>query len=191
MVFEVFIIISYALIGAGIKYIDQAYDINIFSKNKSKLLAPFIGILMAYLIMIDNWNALILLSIVIAVAITRKIDNIAFTLGILSLIGTLLLFGNFLKINWSIFAVLLLSGIIDEIGNDLSDKNKLKGMFNHFFAYRFMMKVAVFILFIINILPLIYLIAFWVFDLAYTFVEVYSFKILKKKINIQLNRNEI
>ena len=75
------IILSYGLLGAGIKYIDQAYDLGVFSKKKANLVAIPSGILMASLIISDPPSATIFFSIFVVVAVTRKIDNPAFYMG--------------------------------------------------------------------------------------------------------------
>jgi len=112
---ELFIASSYLLLGAGIKYIDQAYDIGVFSKHKANFVAILCGILMAYLVVTDSTSAMIFLAMVISLAITRKIDNIAFYIGTALILIIPVIFNGILKIQWFPFGILVLSGIVDEI----------------------------------------------------------------------------
>jgi hypothetical protein len=187
-----YIIAGYALLGAGIKYIDQAYDLGVFSKPKANLVAVLCGILMAYLIVTDPPSTAIFLAIVLSLAITRKIDNIAFYIGTVLVILLPVFFDGVINIPWIPFGVLVLSGITDELGNDWADKRTNKRLvdfslgngtkFKHkfaekFFLHRFSMKFAVTFLVLFSFFELTYFFAFIAFDLMYLIVEVYSFSI--------------
>ena len=76
------IILSYGLLGAGMKYADQAYDLGVFSKTKANIFAIPGAALMAYLIISDPPSATIFFSIFVVVAVTRKIDNPAFYMAL-------------------------------------------------------------------------------------------------------------
>ena len=79
---------------------------------------------MAYLIISDPPSATIFFSIFVVVAVTRKIDNPAFYMGTGILLLLPIIFHGIMKIEWIPFGILILSGIIDEIGNDWADKRK-------------------------------------------------------------------
>ena len=72
---------GYGLLGGGIKYIDQAHDVGVYSKKVALVFALLCGALMSFLIATDTFSALILTSIVVGVTFTKKIDNYAFMLG--------------------------------------------------------------------------------------------------------------
>jgi len=193
MLNELFILISYALLGAGIKYIDQAYDIDVFSRDKANFIAVPTAGLMAYLIIFDPPSATIFFSILLIVAITKKIDNIAFYIGTGILLFLPLVFHDILQIAWLPFGILIFSGILDEIGNDWADKRRKKKRLNNprknmdnstlknlgekFFLHRFVMKIAVFVLTLFGLFQYIYLFAFLLFDIMYLLMEQYSFSI--------------
>lgn len=193
---SIFIVVPYALIGAGIKYIDQAFDIGVFNKKIAIFLSIPVGIIMATLMILDPSSATIFFAIVLSVAIGRKIDTIAFKIGVFILILFPIIFQNWISIQWLPFGILVLSGILDEWGNDTADRmnrQKLlaeaKGdsikttwtqlIFYIFFENRFMMKVAIIVLTILGYLRLIYLIAFFAFDISYMLIERYS---ISKKV---------
>ena len=193
MLNELFILISYALLGAGIKYIDQAYDIDVFSKIKANFIAVPTAGLMAYLIIFDPPSTTIFFSILLIVAITKKIDNIAFYIGTGILLFLPIIFHDVLQIAWLPFGILIFSGILDEIGNDWADKRRKKKRFNNprnnmdnstlknfgenFFLHRFVMKIAVLVLTLFGLFQYIYFFAFILFDIMYILVEQYSFSI--------------
>jgi len=179
---SIFLVATYAFIGGGIKYIDQAYDIGIFDKKIALLLAVITGILMGSLIATDQYSAIIFLGIVLSVAITRKIDSPAFYLGVLIVLAAplayLFLFQK-VNLNWLPFVIIVISGIIDEIGNDMADVKKISGVIQKFFAYRFSMKIAVLLLALFAFLPILYLVAFLAFDVSYALIDSYSLRELQ------------
>lgn len=200
------LILGYALLGVGLKYIDQAYDVGVFNKKIAKLVAIPCGILMASLIIFDSSSAIILMAMLIGLALTRKIDNIAFYIGTGIVILLPIIFHDTLKIEWLPFGILILAGIIDELGNDWADRRVLKRLIKHttqkneknkkftyklgekFFLNRFMMKIAVFFLALFNFFAWIYFIAFLLFDTMYLLVEQYSFRLKTYSIGKKMSK---
>jgi hypothetical protein len=186
--YDLLIISSYALLGAGIKYIDQAYDQKTFSKKKANLAAILCGLLMAYLVTTDPPSTAIFLAMITALLLTKKIDNPAFYIGMAIVIALPLLYGNLMKISLLSFGFLTLSGILDEAGNDWTDKRINKRDFGiyanndppHYtlmeiiFEYRLVMKGAVLALAAATIIPWTYFFAFMAFDLSYLSIDLYS-----------------
>ena len=78
-----FFLLSYPILGAGIKYIDDAFDEETFNKKIAIAIAPILGMLWAYTMLIDQVSATILLAILCAVIIKGKIDNYAYLVGLL------------------------------------------------------------------------------------------------------------
>jgi hypothetical protein len=70
-----FFLLSYSILGAGIKYIDSAFDEKIFNKKLAMILAPFLGGLWAYTMFINPFSATILLFILL-ILFKKKIDII-------------------------------------------------------------------------------------------------------------------
>ncbi len=198
---EILILAGYALLGAGIKYIDQAYDLGIFSKRTANIIAIFSGLLMGSLIISDTTSATIFLGMFIALAVTHKIDNIAFYIGTAIILLMPFLFYNIMKIEWLPFGIIIFSGISDEVGNTWADKrvkikfvkeaigkiypkDKFQYRFaERFFMHRFAMKVAILFLAVLGLFSYLYFFAFLLFDLMYLLVEKYSFSIKIYNIN--------
>lgn len=182
-----FYLLSYPILGAGLKYIDDAFDEKIFNKKFALLLAPILGLLWAYTMFIDQFSATILLAIIIGVFCRGKIDNLGHYIGLAIIIGIIALLGiNFLFLPLIILAV---AAFLDEVGNDIIDynkgnidKNKIsQKIFIYFFDQRWVTKIAVLYLIFIGIFPLFFFLALLLFDGAYLVVRMYSRSISKSK----------
>lgn len=173
----ILLLVSYSLLGASIKYIDQAYDENHYNKKVGIVLAILSGILIGYLVGTDMNSAVILIAVVIGVAATKKIDNQAFSIGTLLILISLSVYGatiGFLKIDIGALVLLTITAIVDEVGNDAYDNKKIKGLIGKFFEQRCAMKLGILLLVIAGKIPLIYLFAFLLFDISYTLVDIES-----------------
>jgi len=168
------ILAGYALLGAGIKYIDEAYDEHVFSKKIANVVAVLCIFIMGYLMLTDAPSMMIFLGMIIALILAKKIDNPAFYMGSAGVIPIPLIFNTSLNIELLPFLALMLTGIMDEKGNDMADAKKIKGVIRKFFKYRCAMKVGVLGLCVSGIFGFIYFIAFLMFDLMYYAVRVYS-----------------
>ena len=180
-----FFLLSYPILGAGIKFIDEAFDEKTFSKKIALILAPILGVLWAYTMLIDAVSATILLAILCAVFFKGKIDNYAHLAGLLVILGIIFLAGvEFLILP---LIVLALSALLDEVGNDYIDKKKYlssnrfyKKFAGYFFDQRWLTKVAILGIAIIGVFPLYFFLAMVLFDGAYLIVRSYGYKSRQK-----------
>ncbi len=175
-----FFLVSFSILGGGIKYIDDAFDEMTFNKDYAVLVAPVLGVLWAYTSLVNGAAGTILLAILISVFLTGKIDNRAHQIGLVTIIALLVLAG--FDVMWLSLIVLVLVGFIDEKGNDVMDKKAKSFTFNgtiknfmiYFFRYRCAMKIAVVTLAVLGVVPIYILGAFLIFDLAYHIVSKIS-----------------
>lgn len=184
---SLFMLTSFFLLGAGIKYVDDAFDERTFNKKIAIILAPLLGILWAFTMAIDSIAATLLLAILLAVLFKGKIDNMAHIAGFLSII-VLLFFLNVFSFLLVPLVFITLAGIIDEIGNDFADK---KGRFSSyyyfnlfwlkFFEYRITMKLAVLAFALLGYYPLFYFVAFFLFDLGYHLLTIRSTQLTRMR----------
>jgi hypothetical protein len=179
-----FFFLSYIILGGGIKYIDAAFDEKVFNKRNAIIISPFLGLLWAYTMLINEISASILLAVLIAVLIKGKIDNMAHLLGLI----TIIIFGIFiiLFIDGNGFMLLPLifltsAGIIDEVGNDIIDYNRFKKNVKfrykfliYFFGRRYLMKTAIIYIALLGVFPLYFVLAFIFFDESYILMDLYS-----------------
>ncbi len=169
------LIAGFAFIGGSLRFIDLAFDNNRFDKRLAIALAIPAGLITGYFISSDVSAATILLAIVVASLFAGKVDNIAFQLGALALLASVAAFFPGIPalataIISPAFVALVVTGIIDEWGNDLADEGRLKGLAKEFFVNRMAMKIAAVALFVAGVFQPIYLIAFLAFDIAYPLV---------------------
>ncbi len=168
---QIAIILAFAIIGAGLKYIDDAFDEDKFSKKKAILIAPIIVLIWICLSLFDSVSATILFSILFAVLLTGKIDNLIFKVSTIALISLLFL-TQMLNLLWIPLVILILMGVADEKGNDYVDNHATLKLVEFFFSYRFCMKVGLLSLCILTLLPWLYLFAFLAHDGAYESVRL-------------------
>jgi hypothetical protein len=181
-------LLYFGLLGAGIKYIDSAYDDKIFNKKIALGLAPFLGLLWAYTMLINPVAATILLAVIIGVLFKGKIDNIAHLAGLGVIFAIILIAGVQLMILPLIF--LAAAALLDEVGNDFVDKRKKRlntKKISHrfivsFFDQRWVLKVAIIVLGIMGVIPIVFFLAMVSFDYSYLGVRFYS----KARQNIKL-----
>ena len=183
-----FLLASYPILGAGLKYIDEAFDVQIFSKKIAYLIAPLLGILWAYSMIVDAASATILLAILLGVLLKGKIDNYAHLAGLLSIFGIVLLAGVQLLILPLI--VLTLSALFDEVGNDLIEKKHYlenggigRRFVGYFFDQRWLTKVAILALAVVGMIPYLFFVALFLFDAAYLGVRWYSQAIQRRSLS--------
>ena len=174
-----FFLLSYSILGAGIKFIDAAYDEKTFSKKLALLLAPFLGGLWAYTMFISPFSATILLSILLGVILKGKIDNIAHFSGVIIIIPVILILGIELLIIPLLF--LAAAALLDELGNDCVEdsydtvsRNPMSRFFVYFFDHRWLLKIAVLFLSVIGMIPIHFFFAMIFFDYSYLTVRYIS-----------------
>ena len=169
-----FIIVSFATIGFGLKYIDDAFDEDRFSKTTAKLFAPILVLLWISVSLLDSFSATVLFAILIAVMLSGKVDNRVFKLSAIALIAVVVL-TQYDRFSWLPLVVLTVMGVTDEKGNDYVDAHETGAIREFFFAHRCGMKVGVLSLCIVSFLPWLYLAAFLVFDTAYELVGLLDY----------------
>ncbi len=175
-----FALLSYPILGAGVKYIDDAFDEKIFNRTLAFLVAPILGVLWAYTMLVDPVSATILLAILCGVLLKGKIDNYAHLLGFAIILVIIILTGVHLLFLPLIF--LATAAFLDEVGNDLIDQNNTyidRNKASHrflvyFFDQRWVMKLAVLCIVFMGVVPIYFFFALLLFDAAYLLVRWYG-----------------
>ena len=184
-------LIYFSILGAGIKYIDAAYDEKTFNKKIAVCIAPFLGLLWAFTMLINPVAATILLAVVFGVVLKGKIDNVAHFMGLIVIIAIIFFAGVQLMIIPLMF--LSIAAFLDEFGNDYVDSSKknLKSvkfyhkLINTFFDQRWTLKLAILILSITGIISIVFFFAMIAFDYAYLGVRLYSDTKQKSKLTYE------
>ncbi|NLI74370.1 MAG: hypothetical protein GX369_06340 [Euryarchaeota archaeon] len=175
-IYSLFVPVSLLIIGALVKYGDQAFDSDAYCKKTAIYLALPTGVWLGALIMLDESIAVIFIGMLLALLVARKYDNVAFRLAFavaitLSLAALLIIHGNISLIGIAVtFILALLDEKIDALPAD-DDYNTLAIIMRQ----RPLLKIGVFVLCITGVLPsFIYLFAFLSFDFGYSMVDVAS-----------------
>jgi hypothetical protein len=174
-----FFFVAFAVLGAGLKYIDDAFDEKVFNKKIAYAIAPLLGILWAYTMIIDAFAATILLAILLGVLLKGKIDNIAHVIGLVVIIGVTVVAG--VQLLFVPLIVLAAAALFDEVGNDRVDKSRFlvggkrwQRFVIGFFDQRWVAKVAILGLVVVSVLPWFFFVAMLLFDGAYLGVRWFS-----------------
>ena len=175
-----FFLIAYPILGAGLKYIDDAFDELTFNKKIAIVLAPLLGILWAYAMILDSVSATILLAVLLGVFFKGKIDNYAHAIGLLVIVVILIAAG--VQLLFLPLIVLIAAAVLDEAGNDVVDYNKNNfntANFFHkgiiaFFDQRWVTKLAILYITLLGVFPWYFFLAMLLFDGAYLVVRMYS-----------------
>lgn len=173
------IVVPLSFLGLGmlIKYGDQAFDENSYSKRKTILLAIPGGLWMGLLMAFDAGSATIFMGILLSLLLAGKYDNIAFQLGFgtaLAIgVGSLLL--GFSTISVLGAAIVLALSFLDEKVNDLPGVDRANRWWEVLFHHRSFLKIGVLALCLLGLLPsLLYFFAFLAFDFGYIAIEAFS-----------------
>ena len=178
-----FILLSYTLLGMGLKYVDAAFDDKTMSIRNAVMISPLIGALWIFTMIVDEPSGALLSSIILGVLLRGKIDNIAHSIGLFIIVFVALLVG--LKVNFLLLLFLTTCAYIDEVGNDIVDrlrknKNFRYVLLRYFFGKRWLLKVGVLYLALVQVFPLYPLVALILFDEAYLLMDDYSKARLKR-----------
>lgn len=162
------------------KYIDDAFDEKIFSKKFALVLAPLLGALWVYTMVMDQFSATILLSILLGVALRGKIDNHAHIIGTAVIIAVIPLSG----IDFMLLPLLFLTAaaFLDELGNDVVDyipsdnPTLLRRTVDYMFHQRWLTKIGILFVVLLGLFPMYFFLAILLFDIAYFSVRIYGKK---------------
>lgn len=178
--YEISLIVMYGIIGGGLKYIDEIYDTKNFKFKHVRILSTIIGLLMGYVMAIDINSFIILLSVIISVGIAGKIDNEAFkwvaSLALIPPVFSTIFMHNISIILTLPLLLLSISGICDEYLDEIGDKNGYSLL-----TLRPLMKIMIIMLWVLGFFEIVYVFAFFSFDIFYSIIGIYSHKKGKKK----------
>jgi len=165
------LLLTYFVLGSGVKYVDAAHDDKTFSTKYSLPLAILLGLLAGAAMIWDQPTLIIFLSLIVGVTITGKLDILPFQ--ILTAIAVLLpifYYGTSFPLtpnDWHLVLLISFGATIDEIGNDLADANILKRKLRVFFLYRGYLKLLIGTVAVLHYLNYPYVLAFLSFDVGY------------------------
>jgi hypothetical protein len=168
------IVVLYAFLGAAIKFIDQAYDEERYSRKLANVIAIVAGITMGGLMALDSpFSTAFYGAMILSLVLARKIDNRAFLAGTLIAALTLLVL-------WPVtgpvvllapLVIFILAGFLDEVVDDLAQKAQAPKMVRWVMLYRPLSDVALVAMMLLGWFPWYYLVPYFAFTFAYLAME--------------------
>jgi len=174
---DILIAFSFVTLGMLIKYGDEAFDVNVFSKRKTLALVLPGALLMGGLIIADVSSGVIFTGLLLALLMAGKYDNSAFRIGFIvafsiAIVAYLLSPQTFHPVG---VAVVFAAALADEHFSDFADRKENPTLFDRVLQERPFLKIAVFALCAVGILSsFLYFFAFLGFDFGYSLVERYG-----------------
>lgn len=163
----------FALLGAGLKTIDDIYDMGVLNRRVAYILAPPLIGIWVYLSHYNVGFATILGAIILSSLIAGKLDNgvFKFSAAIILLIG--------LAWGWGVSAFpllfLMVLGVLDEFLDGYGESHReLRG--GVLLKHRLGMKGGVILLYILSVVEVVHVLALLFFDLAYDIVSATTLK---------------
>jgi hypothetical protein len=168
------LVVLYAFLGAAIKFIDQAYDEERYSRKVANLMAVVAGVTMGGLMAFDSpFSTAFFGAMILSLVLARKIDNRAFLAGTLTAALTLLVL-------WPVtgpevllvpLVIFILAGFLDEVVDDLAQKARAPKMVRWVMLYRPLSDVALVAMMLLGWFPWYYLVPYFAFTFAYLAME--------------------
>ncbi|MBN2231111.1 MAG: hypothetical protein JW779_16120 [Candidatus Thorarchaeota archaeon] len=161
--------LSYFMAGLSLKTGDDLLD-EYEQPNLSWIPLALSGLLFGVIMTVSEWDLVLMVSIIIGVIISGKVNRHQYVIGFALIFITVLWLGIppiTGILDWvTILMTLFLAAVLDERGNDWADRNVSPRAYT-FFKYRFTLKTSILLLSIPWPLLLPTAIGLWIFDLGY------------------------
>jgi hypothetical protein len=165
-------------LGILVKLTDFIVDEKIDVKYIDNLLGFFYGLLAAFIVLNAQIFSSMFFAVIIAVAITKKIDKVPHIVGALTFFIIISLFG-LTKIDIIQIIIFIFAAVLDEIASSISGKKS--GVLAKFFSFRPFLEISVFLFSIITGLWILFFGVF-IFDTGYNISRFLLNRIYKLKV---------
>jgi len=160
---------TFLLAGLSLKIGDDLLD-ELDKPDLSWVPLALAGILFGFIMTVSEWDLALMVSILIGVIVSGKVNRLQFVVGFVLIFVVVLLVGIPPIISWldwlTLVIMMFLAAVLDERGNDWADREASPKAYK-FFEYRFTMKVSVILISLIWPLLLPAAVGLWFFDLGY------------------------
>lgn len=176
--FILVLVVSYTIIGVGVKLIDHVADTTALSAFRPLhiwIVTTGLVILIDFLMFFDVYTAVLVLALLLGLIITRKVDNkyfVILTVLVLPISLFRILEPNNLLLVFPTLVLVILTSALDELLHSASSKIQNKWLYR-LSAHRPILKITVLLLPFFGWLPIFHAVAFWSFDIAYDLVAYY------------------
>lgn len=161
------LVLLFALSGFFMKFSDDAFDVG-HSKKYAAVLGVICAITSAIATVYSAGAAYIFIGILIGNLLAFKVDGLHHIITLAVFIVLILIWG-IPSISIAILIFCIFAALADEVGHELVSKKTSNNFVNHFFEYRFIMKMIVFLLAIFGAFSFWIFVCFLFFEIAYEF----------------------
>lgn len=161
----------------SLKYIDQAYDEDMFPKRIADVLAIISGIMMGLLMVYDTpFSTAYFLSLIIATILAGKIDNRAFAIGTFLALSIFFVLSSQQSVVflWGVIVILLAVTYLDEVMDEVAHKYKMAMWMRWLLHYRPFTDIAIIVLVCMGTLSWVSLMPYLTFNTAYRVFSHYT-----------------
>ncbi|SDA53001.1 hypothetical protein SAMN02910315_01154 [Methanobrevibacter millerae] len=149
------------------KYSDDLFDVN-NDLTIASILGIMCGIASGLASIYSVEAAYIFISILIGNFLVLKVDGIHHIISLITF-AVILLIGGIPDLSMVVLLICILAIVSDEVGHELISKFTQDRFLNLFFEYRFVMKIAVFLLAVCGVFDIWTFVCFLMFEIAYVF----------------------
>jgi len=186
-----FFLASYFVIGFLLKYVDEAFDDNMYSKKKAFIVGLVLAFVGALGMVLSPTTMVVFTGLIIGLIIARKVDNPAFIAATFVLYFFFFALGGTVQpliaqqSEQAIFLLFFLAAMVEEkidYKKAKLFKNKRGKTFSFIFEYGVMLKLCAFLVFIVIKFDPLFFFAVLLFDLGYDLMVFLTHKRLGKGI---------
>ena len=162
--------ILFILSGFFMKYSDDLFDLD-NNLNLATVFGILCGAASGFAAVYSAEAAYIFIAILIGNLIALKVDGIHHIIALVTF-AVILLIGGIPNLSLTVLLFCILAILSDEVGHELISKVTQDRFLNLFFEYRFVMKIAVFLLAVCGVFNIWTFVCFLMFEIAYVFAGI-------------------
>ena len=160
---------AYLLAGLTLKIGDDLLD-ELDKPDLSWVPLALAGILFGLIMTVSEWDLALMMSIIIGVIVSGKVNRLQFVVGFVLIFVVVILLGIPPITSWldwlTLVIMMFFAAVLDERGNEWTDQ-EISPKAYKFFEYRFTMKVSVILISLVWPLLFPAAVGLWFFDLGY------------------------
>lgn len=157
--------ILFLISGFFMKYSDDLFDEN-HDLSSASVFGLVCGLASGLAAVYSVEAAYIFIAIPIGNFIVMKVDGLHHLITLITFI-VILLIGGIPELGVVILLICILAAISDEVGHELIGNVTQNKFLNLFFEYRFVMKIAIFLLAVCGVFNIWLFVCFMIFELSY------------------------
>ena len=162
--------ILFILSGFFMKYSDDLFDVN-NNLNLATIFSILCGVASGLASIYSAEAAYIFIAILIGNILALKVDGIHHIIALIIFV-VILLVGGIPNLSLAVLLFCIFAILSDEVGHELISSITQDRFLNLFFEYRFVMKIAVFLLAVCGVFNIWTFVFFLMFEISYVFAGI-------------------